>query len=1063
MLGLKSAWCKSFLSWTLHCYHSLTSRQNKKQNVLYNRWFDELPFFNGVTNLKRLIPALSLKSKTILAMVLVGLLPLVLSLLLTYFEEQRALREAAGINFKGIAVEVARKVETQITRGINEAQQLATIPFIRSAVTDSNRSYEEKNPDEVAALIQQWQERWRQRAHQDQFPLFINQYATNYLIQWHEVRKADYLAIWVTDNKGALVLSSFPQVKFFHGDSAWWTAVFRQDQQQAYVSDLFFAPSFGTHVLNVAVPILDDQRKEIVGVISILLRRDSLFRSISEVMAGSTGHAMLVASDGMPLLCPVLSLEEHSAPPQLIEAMAAKEPGWVMANPDSHGAENSIVGFAPLHLGIDLAPESFGGHQWHMLVRQDPAETYAPLGQLLNKVALYGLAVFVVLWICGVLVAGRIVKPIQSLYEGVQRIGRGNLEHQLRIQTGDEIEQLADAFNGMASNLEHSFTALNQKVEEIGRLEGKYRDLIENSPEMIHQLDASGAFVHVNQTELNKLGYTLEEMLNMSLWDIVPSGQQELIKQYVRELGSLGNKTIETIFVTHDDRSIDVEIHSTALIDPKTRLLVHSRGFVRDITDRKVLEREVSRYTTGLEQEVTDRTRQLSESENRYRALFNLSADSIFVVNEEGKIDAVNEREQDMLGHSKSEVVGTSLLDLIAPEQQEMIADLLRRVREGSQIIPTHEIVVYDVERQRREVEIDVVHINMTGQSAVMVQLRDIAERKRLQDQLHRYSEALEEKVQERTREIEQAKQYIESLLENANDVIYTLDREQCFTYVNSQVEHWGYSKEDLIGRPFLTLLSKRYRGRHLKETLDLGVKQVYEVEMVSRNGDHRSVLVSVSPLFDQQGESLGMLGIARDITERKILEQQVQNAERLASVGKLAAGVAHEINNPLGGILNCLYNIRKGTLSEARAQEYMHFMEDGLQRVQKIVRQLLDFSQQYQPELVATEINPLVDRVIALTHHTLVAKAIDFRKDCHQGLPLIMVDPHMIEQVLTNLVLNAAQATQEGGEVIVRTRQSHSVCEIDVEDTGCGIAPEVRSKIFDPFFTTKKLEKEQD
>ena len=1007
--------------------------------------------------MKRFLPSLSLKGKTILAMVLVGLLPLILSLLLTYFEEQRALREAAGINFKGIAVEVARKVETQITRGINEAQQLATIPFIRSAVTDSNRSYEGKNTDQVSALIQQWQERWRERAHQDQFPLFINQYATNYLIQWHEVRKADYLAIWVTDNQGALVLSSFPHVKFFHGGSPWWKAVFRHQQGQAFVSDLFFDPSFGTHVLNVAVPILDDQRQHVVGVVSILLRRDSLFRSISEVTAGSTGHAMLVASDGMPLLCPVLSLEEHRAPPKLVQAIASKEPGWMMANPDSHGAKNSIVGFAPLHLGITLAPESFGGHQWHMLVRQDPAETYAPLEQLVIKVASYGLAVFVILWITGVLVAGRIVKPIQSLYEGVQHIGSGSLEHQLNIKTGDEIEQLANAFNGMASNLQHSFTELNHKVAEIGSLEEKYRDLIENSPEMIHQLHASGKFVHVNQTELHKLGYTLEDMLEMFLWDTVPADHQMRVKQYVQGLGSQEDKTIETVFVTREGNPIDVEIHSTALMDSQTGALVYSRGFVRDITERKVLQREIEGYTTGLEQEVSDRTRQLSESEGRYKALFNLAADSIFVVNEGGQIEAVNERERDMLGHPQEDILGHSLLDLVVPEQRDTTAELLQRVRDGARKIPTQEIGVYDVLQHHRHVEIDVIRVDRPGHSSVMVQLRDIAERKRLQDQLHRYSEALEEKVQERTKEIEQAKQYIESLLENANDVIYTLDRDQCFTYVNSKVESLGYTKDDLIGRPYLTLLSKRYRGRHLKDTLDVGVKQVYEVEMVSRKGDHRSVLVSVSPLFDQQGEPLGMLGIARDITERKTLEQQVQNAERLASVGKLAAGVAHEINNPLGGILNCLYNIRKGTLSEARAQEYMHFMEDGLQRVQKIVRQLLDFSQQYQPELVATEINPLVDRVLALTKHTLLAKAIDLQTHYDHELPMIMVDPHMIEQVLTNLILNAAQATHEGGEVIIRTRQINGVCEIDVEDTGCGIAPEVRSKIFDPFFTTKR------
>ena len=531
--------------------------------------------------MKRFLPSLSLKGKTILGMVLVGLLPLVLSLLLTYFEEQRALREAAGINFKGIAVEVARKVETQLTRGINEAQQLATLPFIRSAVTDSNRSYEGKNSEEVSTLIQQWQERWRKRAHQDQFPLFINQYATNYLIQWHEVRKADYLAILVTDNQGALVLSSFPQVKFFHGDSEWWKAVFRHEQGQAFVSDLFFDPSFGTHVLNVAVPIMDDQRQRVVGVISILLRRDSLFRSISEVTAGQTGHAMLVASDGVPLLCPVLSLEEHGATPQLVQAITTKEPGWIMANPDSHGAQNSNRGVRPTPSGDHPCSRELWGPQVAHARRQDPAETYAPLEQLLIKVASYGLAVFVILWVSGVVVAGRIVKPIQSLHEGVQRIGSGSLQHQLDIKTGDEIEQLANAFNGMSSNLQHSFTELNQKVAEIGRLEEKYRDLIENSPEMIHQLHASGKFVHVNQTELRKLGYTLEQMHKMSLWDIVPEDRRLMMQHYVEGLGTLEDKTIETVFLTREGEPIDVEIHSTALMDPQSGNLVYSRGFVR--------------------------------------------------------------------------------------------------------------------------------------------------------------------------------------------------------------------------------------------------------------------------------------------------------------------------------------------------------------------------------------------------------------------------------------------------------------------------------------------------
>lgn len=1006
--------------------------------------------------MKRFGFPLQLKGKTILAMVLVGLLPLVLSLLLTYFEEKRALREAAGITMKGIAVEVARKVETQIIRGINEAQQLSTIPFIRSAVINSNRSYADKNPDEIHALIQEWQENWRVQSSQDEFPVFINKYATDYLIQWHAIRKSDYLAILVVDTQGALVLSSFPQVKFFHGKSLWWNSVLQHHETQAFVSDLSFDPGFGTHVLNVGVPIWDDQRQHVVGAISILLRRDSLFRSISEVAAGKTGHAMLVASDGMPILCPVLSLEEHVMPANVVSAFQQGDVGWLVADPDSHGAQNSIVGYAPLHLGVTLSPESFGGKFWYMLASQDPAETYAPLDQLLTKVVSYGVGVFVILWGAGVVVAGRIVKPIQALSQGVEQFGGGNFAEKIAIRTGDEIERLAETFNGMAENLQHSFSELNQTVDEIGRLEQKYRDLIENAPEMIHQLDPSGRFVHVNATELQKLGYSLAEMLEMSLWDIVPGEQQEIVKAYVQKLAWGGARSIETVFRTKSQEVMDVEIHSTTLMDPETHSVVYSRGFVRDMTERKALERKVEKYTTQLEGIVAERTQQLSDSEAGYKALFNLAADSIFVVDPEGRILDVNARERDILGYVHSDLEGDSFVKLVPPAFQIVSQNLLERVRGQESKVPTTEIEVYDRQGTLKSMEMDLVRIEMGERASIMVQLRDITEHKKLEAELQRYNEALEEKVYERTREIEQAKLYIESLLENANDVIYTLDVDLRFTYVNGKVEAWGYRKEELIGKPYLSLLSKRFRGRYLKETLDLGTKQVYEVEVVSRHGELRSVLVSVAPLLNDEGVHNGVLGIARDITERKRLEQQVQNSERLASIGKLAAGVAHEINNPLGGILNCLYNIRKGTLTPERSQEYLHFMEDGLRRVQRIVRELLDFSQQREPELALTDLHPIIDRVVVLTEHVFMSKHATLRKVYDKTLPPVMVDTHMIEQVIMNLILNAVQALTEGGQVILRTRKQDEGWEIEVEDTGCGIPSEIRPHIFDPFFTTK-------
>lgn len=214
--------------------------------------------------------------------------------------------------------------------------------------------------------------------------------------------------------------------------------------------------------------------------------------------------------------------------------------------------------------------------------------------------------------------------------------------------------------------------------------------------------------------------------------------------------------------------------------------------------------------------------------------------------------------------------------------------------------------------------------------------------------------------------------------------------------------------------------------------------------------------MVSVSPLHGVEGAILGVLGIARDMTETKKLEQRIRNSEKLASVGRLAAGVAHEINNPLGGILNCLYNLRKGTLSPSRLEEYRVSMEDGVRRVQKIVRQLLDFSQQDEPEFAPTDINHVVDRVLVLTTHLFAPNRIVLETGFGQGLPNVMLDRHMIEQVLMNLVLNAVQAMKDGGGLTIRTSVVEGVCLIEVRDTGSGIPPAVLPRIFDPFFTTK-------
>jgi len=326
--------------------------------------------------------------------------------------------------------------------------------------------------------------------------------------------------------------------------------------------------------------------------------------------------------------------------------------------------------------------------------------------------------------------------------------------------------------------------------------------------------------------------------------------------------------------------------------------------------------------------------------------------------------------------------------------------------------------------------------------------------------QLKEYYDTLEQKVNDRTKELKETKEYLENLLETANDVIYTLNNNGIVTYVNKKVEEWGYKKDELIGKSFLTILSSRHQGDRFKKTVTDGIRQTYEIEVIDKHGGIKYAALSVSPLRSNEGKIVEVLGIAKDITGQKLLEQQVIQAEKMSAIGQLAAGIAHEINNPLGGILNCLYNLRKKRLSQEREEEYIKSMEDGIHRVQRTVDQLLDFSLQHEPELTSVNVNSLIEEVLSLIGYAIIKNGIKLKKELDADLQQLMVDQHKMSQVLMNILLNAVQAMKGKGQIRVKTFQEDGWCCIEVADNGEGIPSHILPKIFDPFFTTKDVGK---
>ena len=185
-------------------------------------------------------------------------------------------------------------------------------------------------------------------------------------------------------------------------------------------------------------------------------------------------------------------------------------------------------------------------------------------------------------------------------------------------------------------------------------------------------------------------------------------------------------------------------------------------------------------------------------------------------------------------------------------------------------------------------------------------------------------------------------------------------------------------------------------------------------------------------------------------------IEKQMMETEKLAALGQLSAGVAHEINNPLGGIQLCFNNLMHSEMDEEKRVKHIEVINAGFLRIQSIVRHLLDFAKNAPLCIAPARINGIIENALNLVGYTLRSKEISVVTELASDMPDLPADANKLEQVFLNLIINAAQTMEVGGVLTIRTRHEAAWCFVSVSDTGKGISPEVLQKIFDPFFTTK-------
>ena len=360
-----------------------------------------------------------LQKKVVASLLIVGFAPGIVALFATYLYSTQTLKNAIGDSFQQIASATARRIEVMIDDEIDGARHLGAAPLVvRGSVEAANVAYHEGDSRARERLLQDQNRQWEEfrKGRSSTMPAFINLDALAYVQGWANIRRETYENILVTDEGGTLVASLYPTVEFLHGSAVWWNEAFGQGVGHTYVSDLY-EQTPGVYLLDVAVPVLNDEGTQAIGVVKLVLRRDNLMKAIMEIRVGEHGHGMLLNTEGTPLICPVLPPKAHLINDALMQQLMQPKPGWVIAADDAHGGHNSIVGYAPIRFTHRLSRSSLGGTQWYAFVRQDPSETYAPVYTLLRQVGMIGFGMVTVLASLGFYVGRLIVKPIVLLHE----------------------------------------------------------------------------------------------------------------------------------------------------------------------------------------------------------------------------------------------------------------------------------------------------------------------------------------------------------------------------------------------------------------------------------------------------------------------------------------------------------------------------------------------------------------------------------------------------------------------------------------------------------------------
>jgi PAS domain S-box-containing protein len=449
------------------------------------------------------------------------------------------------------------------------------------------------------------------------------------------------------------------------------------------------------------------------------------------------------------------------------------------------------------------------------------------------------------------------------------------------------------------------------------------------------------------------------------------------------------------------------------------------------------------RYRQAVEDERRAREA-VAQSEARYRNLFETATDAIYTLDPQGAFTSVNGATCDLLGRDRTDLLARSPLPFVSSVHTGMVKEQFKAALLG----------------QARRYQCQFVRPDGTTRLASVTN-SPIRHGSQVIGILGVARDMTDER--ERDLALERSEIRYTQLVESASDAIFTADTSGRLTAVNRSLEEaTGRGRDELIGVSVMSLIDPRDQA-DAQAALQAALAGEFprgQLRYTSAGGEVRHCSLTVTPLTEA-GVVTGMLGIVRDVTDERRLTEQLVQQEKLAAVGELVSGVAHELNNPLASVMAFAQLLLAAPPDAAPDREAIDAINQESKRAAKIVANLLTFARQHQPERTIADLNRVVQDTLELRRYALRTAQVEIDAHLSPDLPLTWADAFQLQQVVLNLLTNAEHALSSwSGEkrIVVSTSRRGDQLAVSVADSGPGVPPENLSRIFNPFFTTKPV-----